>query len=243
MLEEGNKKLYGGAAWPGHCVHARNHSLSLVRELSELNVVAAVSLRRVQNKLIALLLTVLSYKVGKDNQMKALKTAEENNYIQKCNFLEYEGLLKKKINQTTNTKPNQQTKPPTINKQLMSTTNRSLTVANFHFRRMVESCFMGSFRMEQFLVKCENISIAWELWKSATFLSTISNGDNVSRETYLHFSFHFMTLPVHLLYVRQEPMFCQNYVSVQYSENSWAILFPARNLVPDSQNFFVSSVD
>lgn len=90
-------------------------------------MVAAVSLRRVQNKPIALLLTVLSYKVGKDSQMKALKTAEENNYIQKCNFLEYEGLLEKKINQTTNTKPNQQTKPPTINKQLMSTTNRSLT--------------------------------------------------------------------------------------------------------------------
>lgn len=110
MLEEGNKKLYGGAAWPGHCVHARNHSLSLVRELSELNVVAAVSLRRVQNKPIALLLTVLSYKVGKDSQMKALKTAEENNYIQKCNFLEYEGLLKKK------NKPNHKHKTKPTNK-------------------------------------------------------------------------------------------------------------------------------
>lgn len=91
-------------------------------------------------------------------------------------------------------------------------------------------------------MKFENISVTRELGNLQTFVSTTSNGDNMYTEAYLHFPFHLITLPVHLLFVRQESMFCQNYVSVQYSENCWAMLSPARNLVPDSQNIFISSV-
>lgn len=66
MLEEDNKKLCGGAALPGLCVHAGSHSLCLSRELTDLEEVTAVSLRGVQTKPIALVLTVCYYRVGKD---------------------------------------------------------------------------------------------------------------------------------------------------------------------------------
>lgn len=74
----------------------------------------------------------------------------------------------------------------------------------------------GEISEYQYYLKLENLQ---------TCIFTTSNGGNVSRDGYLHFLIHFMTLSVHLLFVRQESVFCQNHVSVQSQKPSGTSFF------------------
>lgn len=136
LLSEDNKNLCGGAAfWASLCLFKKSHTVSEQRaqwparggcwhsEVSKPSQQPWCS-------------HSASAALAETARWKHSKQLRKIIILKKCNFLVYERLFKKrkpKQNQTNKQKTR------TINKQLMSFTNRSLTASDFHFRRMLES--------------------------------------------------------------------------------------------------------